>query len=322
MSIAATVGLPIITAIPACIHDGFVAFERLKHVDQTYLLYVLKSLEDELRGAGQTGSQSNVNTAIVKGFTINLPPQPEQRRIAEALRDADHQIEALKRLIAKKEAFRQGTMQHLFCVEANPGDVAELGSVTAWLSGGTPDRANEHYWTGTIPWISATTLKTLEVDSSDQALTLDGVKAGSTMAPVGSTLLLVRGSALHNEIRASLVTSSLCFNQDVKALVPSARLVPKFLTHSLHGNAQRLLRLVTSAGNTAGVLDTRVVKGLEIWVPDKAEQHRVLAIMDDASRELQALRKRLIKATAIKHGIMQELLTGRARLPAMEKAAV
>src|SRR5690348_11814139 len=28
MSIAATVGLPVITGIPACIHDGFVAFER------------------------------------------------------------------------------------------------------------------------------------------------------------------------------------------------------------------------------------------------------------------------------------------------------
>ena len=118
------------------------------------------------------------------------------------------------------------------------------------------------------------------------------------MAPVGSTLLLVRGSALHNEIRASLVTSSLCFNQDVKALVPSARLVPKFLTHSLHGNAQRLSAACDHqrATRRAQFSDYTGGQGCSrSWVPDKAEQHRVLATLDDASRELQALRKRLIQ---------------------------
>lgn len=33
MSIAATVGAPIITGIPACIHDGFVAIQGLRGVD-------------------------------------------------------------------------------------------------------------------------------------------------------------------------------------------------------------------------------------------------------------------------------------------------
>ena len=56
---------------------------------------------------------------------------------------------------------------------------------------------------------------------------------GSTMAPVGATLFLVRGSALYQEIRAGLVVAPVCFNQDVKALVPTARIVPKFLTYTL-----------------------------------------------------------------------------------------
>nr|WP_246279567.1 restriction endonuclease subunit S [Psychromicrobium silvestre] len=196
--------------------------------------------------------------------------------------------------------------------------MTSLGSVTSWLSGGTPNRSNTSYWSGDIPWISATTLKKLEAATSDQLVTPAAVKAGSKMAPLGSTLLLVRGSALHSEIRASLVTGTVCFNQDVKALVPSRNLVPKFLTYSIHGNADRLLRLVTSAGNTAGVLDTQVVKNFQIWMPDRSEQQRLVTLLDDISSEIDVLVSRLVKVTAAKQGMMQELLTGRTRLQSAE----
>jgi type I restriction enzyme S subunit len=320
MSIAATVGLPIITAIPTCIHDGFVALERLEGVDQTYLLYALKSLTVEIRGAGQTGSQSNVNTEIVKRLAVILPPEPEQKRVVEALRDFDRTIAALERLIAKKEAIKRGMMQGIFTHREVGSAAKSLGRVTSsWLSGGTPNRANVEYWSGTIPWISASTLKALEVSSSGQNVTSLAVKAGSKMAPLHSTLILVRGSALHSEIRAALVTAPLCFNQDVKALVPSPELVPKFLTYSLHGNAVRLLQRVTSAGNTAGVLDTGVLRRFEIWVPDRSEQEKVVAMLDDVEENTAVLRRRLVQTKAIKQGMMQELLTGRTRLPVAEE---
>ncbi|WP_431066801.1 hypothetical protein [Methylotuvimicrobium sp.] len=105
-------------------------------------------------------------------------------------------------------------------------EVTSVGQVTSWLSGGTPNRKRDDYWQGDIPWISGFTLKTLELKTSDQFLTSEGVDAGSKMAPLDSTLLLVRGSALHSEIRAGLVVAPLCFNQDVKALIPNKNIVP------------------------------------------------------------------------------------------------
>ncbi len=113
MSIAATVGVPIVTGIPACIHDGFVAIERLRGVDQSYLLYTLKSLESELRSAGQTGSQSNVNTEIVNNLRVKMPPIKEQVSIAASLEDIDQLIITLEHLIAKKQSIKQGMMQQL-----------------------------------------------------------------------------------------------------------------------------------------------------------------------------------------------------------------
>ena len=134
------------------------------------------------------------------------------------------------------------------------------------------------------------------------------------MAPVGSSLLLVRGSALHKEILCGLVTQPVCFNQDVKALVPNTKVVPRFLTLFIKGTADKFLKLVSSAGNTAGVLDTKLLKAFAIKLPSLAEQTAIASVLSDMDSEITALETKLAKARQIKQGMMQELLTGRIRL--------
>lgn len=324
MSIAATVGLPIVTGIPTCIHDGFVAIEDLRSIDQTYLLYVLKSLQDELRASGQTGSQANVNTEIVKGLVIPVPSIAEQQAIATALHDTDRLIVSLKRLIAKKQAIKQGMMKQLLTGKTRfPGFTAEwtdapLGSVTTWLSGGTPNRGNPSYWNGTIPWISAASLKQTWIRDSEQRITEAGVRAGSQLAPEGAALVLVRGMALHREVRIGLAARPVSFNQDVKALIPQPILLPKFLLYSLQARSSQILGLVSSAGSGTGVLDTGLLKRLSIGLPDMAEQRAIAETLTDADDEIETLQRRFEKARATKAGMMQQLLTGRTRLPVRE----
>ncbi len=113
MSICATVGIPVITKIDSCIHDGFVGFTRLKFVDQEFLYYKLKEQEPAFRSMGQTGSQSNLNTDLVRDRPVALPPLPEQRAIAAALSDVDALLAKLDALIAKKRDLKQAAMQQL-----------------------------------------------------------------------------------------------------------------------------------------------------------------------------------------------------------------
>ena len=195
------------------------------------------------------------------------------------------------------------------------GQMVPLGEVTRWLSGGTPNRSVSKYWEGEIPWISAYTLKKSEISESDQHLSPEGVVAGSKMAPVGSTLFLVRGSALYNEIRAGLVVKPVCFNQDVKALIPNPNVSPKFLTYSLLGRSADLLKLVSTASNSTGVLDTKLVKAFEILLPPLPEQRAIAAALSDADGLIGALDALIEKKRAIKQAAMQQLLTGKKRLP-------
>ncbi len=112
MSICATVGRPIITKIDVCIHDGFVVFENLQ-AEQLFIYYFLKWIEPDWSKHGQTGSQMNLNTALITGTTISQPPLPEQTAIASALSEMDAELAALEQRREKTRALKQGMMQEL-----------------------------------------------------------------------------------------------------------------------------------------------------------------------------------------------------------------
>jgi len=194
-------------------------------------------------------------------------------------------------------------------------ETVPLGSVTNWLSGGTPNRANQSYWNGAIPWISAATLKQMRIHDSDQHITDAGVRAGSRLAPRGATLILVRGMALHRETRIGVAARPVSFNQDVKALVPKPGLFPEYLGYALKAQSAEILALVSSAGSGTGVLDTQLLRRVPIWVPDEDTQRSVVEAIDSASDQVESLRSAVVKKEAIKQGMMQQLLTGKVRLP-------
>lgn len=202
----------------------------------------------------------------------------------------------------------------------NTTQTLPLVSITAWSSGGTPSRSNGAYWNGTIPWISAATLKGSRIGGSDQHLTAAGLRAGSNLAPKGATLVLVRGMALHRETRIGLAQLPVSFNQDVKALVPKAGILPEFLLYALQARSSQIRELVSSAGSGTGVLNTQLLQRLPIWVPSEEAQHAVVEAMSDADALIDSLERLIAKKQAIKQGMMQQLLTGRTRLPGFNGA--
>lgn len=113
MSICATVGRPIITAIDVCIHDGFVVFKDLQ-VNKTLLYYVLKSIEPNWSQQGQTGSQMNLNTDLITRTEVLIPQDPrEQAAVSDIFVKMDSEIEALETKLVKARQLKQGMMQEL-----------------------------------------------------------------------------------------------------------------------------------------------------------------------------------------------------------------
>ena len=56
-------------------------------------------------------------------------------------------------------------------------------------------------------------------------------------------------------------------------------------------------------------------KALKVPLPPKEERGAIATVLSDMDNEIQTLEQRLAKTRQIKQGMMQELLTGRTRLP-------
>lgn len=158
-----------------------------------------------------------------------------------------------------------------------------LGELTDWSSGGTPPKKNTDFWTGTIPWISASSMHSTRYSDSELKITPEGLKAGSRLAPIGSILLLVRGSILHQKIPVGIATRDVAFNQDVKAIKVKKHLVDGKITDNWYlfywfkANEKLLLSIVESTGIGAGKLGTKQLQELEVDLPSWDEQQKIVA---------------------------------------------
>ena len=100
LSIAGSVGKPIITKIRCCIHDGFVYFPEFRgNVEFLYRVLSCKAPFDRL---GKFGTQLNLNTDTVGGICLGWPSQVEQRQIVQSLDTSTKIIDRLASSIRRE----------------------------------------------------------------------------------------------------------------------------------------------------------------------------------------------------------------------------
>ena len=169
------------------------------HVPE-YWLQLLRSdaAQRAVRDASVGTTRMELSIATLKLLTFRVPAVAEQRRIAETLSQGDALVAALERLIAKKEAMKQGLMQELLSGRTRlPGfegewKERELGSLADIVSGGTPSSSIPAYWAGGIPWCTPTDITSQigrHLHQTERTITKEGLDACSArLLPSGSVL--------------------------------------------------------------------------------------------------------------------------------------
>ena len=105
LSIAGSVGKPIVTRIKCCIHDGFVYFPRFK--GDAEFLYRVLSCKGPFGRLGKFGTQLNLNTDTVGGICLGWPAQAEQSRIVQFLECSTRTIDRLVSSIQRESHLAQ-----------------------------------------------------------------------------------------------------------------------------------------------------------------------------------------------------------------------
>ena len=113
MSIAATVGKPVINYVPTGVHDGFLIFLNPKF-NILYAFWWLEIFREEWNKYGQPGSQVNLNSDLVKNQVINIPNEKEQECIGVVFEKIDKIITLHQRKLEHLNLKKKALLQKLF----------------------------------------------------------------------------------------------------------------------------------------------------------------------------------------------------------------
>ena len=113
LSIAATVGKPVINYVPTGVHDGFLIFLNPKF-NILYAFWWLEMFREEWNKYGQPGSQVNLNSDLVKNQVINIPNEKEQEKISSFLETLDRIITLHQRKLDKLKNLKQAYLNEMF----------------------------------------------------------------------------------------------------------------------------------------------------------------------------------------------------------------
>ena len=173
-------------------------------------------------------------------------------------------------------------------------DVAEI------VGGGTPSRTQAQYFGGNIKWATptdVTRLNSLYIDQTKETLTQEGLKnSSSKLLPVGAVLLTSRATIGF----VAVAMTPICTNQGFVNFVCGSKVEPDYLAYWLRSRKPLLERLANGA--TFKEISRGTVRKLEITVPDRMEQRRVVDLLSRAEsivrmrREAEAKAKEIIPA--------------------------
>jgi type I restriction enzyme S subunit len=109
-----------------------------------------------------------------------------------------------------------------------------------------------------------------------------------------------------------IALGEICTNQGFKSLVCKEGVSHEFLYYLLLTLKPQMLE--RAIGSTFLEIGKRDIASISTDFPDTDEQTAIATVLSDMDAEIAALERRRDKTSAIKQGMMQQLLTGRVRL--------
>ena len=305
-----------------CSTEIWVLKTNLKKAIPNFSYYIVQSdnfIEAASESYGTHMPRSEWKT--VKELTIPLPPFPEQTAIAAILSDTDRLLAALRALIGKKRAVKTAAMQRLLSGRLRlPGfasndrmknselgeipedwEVVKLGEIANINMGQSPNSSNYNKSGDGLPLLQG------NADIANRKAIIRNYTTQITkVADSGDILLSVRapvGAVAKTDFECC-IGRGLC----------SIKFPNEYLYQYLIFFENQWEQY--SKGSTFDSINSNELKEILLPIPkSKPEQTAIAQTLSDMDSEIAALEARAAKLACIKQGLMQNLLTGKTRVP-------
>ncbi|QBX43608.1 restriction endonuclease subunit S [Pseudomonas fluorescens] len=303
----------------ATVSTGFCVLRPIPGVlDSQYLFHWVKTklfVQSMVRQASGA-SYPAISDRIVLNSKIPYLEFMGQREVASVLDCADLLREKLQNSVAELDALISSTFVELFgwgqqapvtigdSLEAHPnGWKWELLTDVARLATGhTPDRQNEEYWGGDIPWLSLTDIRRLDLtvarETSERVTQLGIDNSSSVKLPVG-TVCFSRTASIGF---ITVMGCEMATSQDFFNWVCGSNLEPLYLMYALFMSRSRLRLL--STGSTHKTIYFPTAEIFRVLVPP-VELQKKFAQQVISIKELRELQMRRLSELDILYSSLQ-----------------
>lgn len=190
--------------------------------------------------------------------------------------------------------------------------VVAIKSIADVSSGNTPSRRKSEYWNGSIPWITTGELESGYVTASKECVTEKALKETALKLYHKGTVLIAMYGQGKTRGTAAVLGIEATVNQACAALTVHSG-CPKFLFYQLQ-NSYHSIRKLSNTGNQEN-LNAEIIKNFKIPWPDELEQQKIATILSTQDKVIELKEKLLVQKQQQKKYLMQQLLTGKRRLP-------
>jgi len=212
---------------------------------------------------------------------------------------------------------KAGSKQTKIGVIPEDWSVVSLDTIGKIRSGTTPPRAKQQrYFGGANHWVKTLDLNNSIINSTDENVTDDALRETVLeMFPRGTVLVAMYGG--FNQIgRTGLLSVPAAVNQAVSAIMIDQKIGdPRLLLFQLNYMVDEWKKVASSSRKDPNIT-SKDVKRFEIALPPTIDEQKAIAgALSDVDGLIAGLEALIAKKRSLKTATMQQLLTGKTRLP-------
>lgn len=263
----------------------------------------------------------HIKKSALSAFRLQIPPLPEQKKIAETLSGIDTAIMLLDAKISKLNLAKSSVSEKEFAyatflqTEAigsenslqkktlrEVADVIDCKHRTpAYTSEGFPVVRPRDVKESGISFDQCIKTSAEELDSLN-----DGINPQINDIVYSRNATLGVGALVRNKTKFAI-------GQDV-CILRSKAITPKYFYYQL--NSASFFRQVENlvSGSTFKRINLGAIRELQVITPDTSEQARVASTLERIDNSIASLQRRREKNTQLKTSLAQDLLSGRKRV--------
>jgi restriction endonuclease S subunit len=318
---------------PVCSTEFWALTPKTDEVSLSYAEYFLGwsgfLSQPSIKPASSTNSHQRVDRKAFDAFMLPVPPLNEQQRIAEVLSSVDASIQATQAVIDQAERVQRGLMEELLTsglgsAAIERGEVPEGWEVKALsdvavVKGGKrmPKGAKFSEEPTSYPYIRVSDFANGSISTKDIQYVSPEHQAQIARYTISKedVYISIAGTlGVVGTVPDELDGAQLTENAAKISILSAAMIDREFLARVLQSSVgQSQIGIKKGVGGGVPKLALLRIGEIKLPIPPLQEQKRIAEVLSSIDEFIAAQKSIIEQQNRIKHGLMDDLLTGKVR---------